>query len=218
MTIGEKIKQARKEQGMTQEQLAEKLIVSRVAIAKWENDNGVPDIENLKKLSQVFGITMDELCNNSSTNEVQKPDSKEEYYTPYIGEKCNVELIDWNDGIFDSCLLNQDDKFLYYITIKKKCKKVGIIAKQYIEKIKVCSKKEESAVEFSEFAEINSNYFLDKTVDIYLEDKHFFSGILGGDTEILGVGIQDINENCVKLITGREIETKQIARIETVIN
>lgn len=114
--------------------------------------------------------------------------------------------------------MNQDDKFLYYITIKKKCKKVGIIAKQYIEKIEVCSKKEESAVEFSEFAEINSNYFLDKTVDIYLEDKHFFSGILGGDTEILGVGIQDINENCVKLITGREIETKQIARIETVIN
>jgi transcriptional regulator with XRE-family HTH domain len=218
MTIGEKIKQARKEKQMTQEQLAEKLIVSRAAIAKWENDNGVPDIENLKKLSQVFGITIDELCDNSVTGDAPKTVTKDEYYTPYIGKKCNVELTDWNDGVFDSYLLNQDEKFLYYITIKKKCKKICMIAKQYIEKIEVCSKKDEPTAEFSEFATINSNYFLDKTVDIYLEDKHFFSGILGGDIEILEVGIQDINENCVKLITGREIETKQITRIETVIN
>ncbi len=218
MTIGEKIKQARKEQEMTQEQLAEKLIVSRAAIAKWENDNGVPDIENLKKLSQVFGITMDELCDNSVAGDAPKTVTKDEYYAPYLGKKCNIELIDWNDGVFDSYLVNQDEKFLYYIAIKKKCKKVGMIAKQYIEKIEVCSKKEEPAAELSEFVEINGSYFLDKTVDVYLEDKHFFSGILGDDTEMLGVGIQDINENCVKLVTGREIETKQIARIETVIN
>ena len=48
MTIGEKIKEARIGIGLSQEELAEKLNVSRSAIAKWEADKGVPDIENLK--------------------------------------------------------------------------------------------------------------------------------------------------------------------------
>ena len=46
MTLGEKIKEARKNTGLSQEQLAEKLAVSRSAIAKWESDKGLPDIDN----------------------------------------------------------------------------------------------------------------------------------------------------------------------------
>ena len=48
-TFGEKLKSARKEAGLTQEQLAVKLMVSRQAITKWETDKGMPDIENLKE-------------------------------------------------------------------------------------------------------------------------------------------------------------------------
>ena len=55
--IGEKIKQERKNCGLSQEQLAEKLFVSRAAVAKWEGNYGIPDIENLKKLSELFGIS-----------------------------------------------------------------------------------------------------------------------------------------------------------------
>ena len=62
MTIGEKIKQERKAMGLSQEQLAEKIMVSRAAVAKWENDIGVPDIENLKALAKLFGMTLDELA------------------------------------------------------------------------------------------------------------------------------------------------------------
>lgn len=51
MTTGEKIKSLRQKYGYTQEQLAEKLLVSRQAIAKWESDRGVPDVENLKAIS-----------------------------------------------------------------------------------------------------------------------------------------------------------------------
>ena len=47
MTIGEKIREARKSAGLTQEQMADKLMVSRQAITKWESDRGIPDVSNL---------------------------------------------------------------------------------------------------------------------------------------------------------------------------
>lgn len=63
-TLGEKLRSARKDAGLTQEQLAEKLMVSRQAITKWEADKGIPDIENLKSLSQLFGVSIDDLLDN----------------------------------------------------------------------------------------------------------------------------------------------------------
>ena len=59
MTLGEKLKSARKDAGLTQEQLAEKLSVSRQAVTKWETDKGMPDIGNLKQLSKLFNISID---------------------------------------------------------------------------------------------------------------------------------------------------------------
>ena len=67
MTLGEKLKSARKSAGLTQEQLAEKLLVSRQAITKWEADKGMPDIENLKQLSKLLNISIDYLLDNGET-------------------------------------------------------------------------------------------------------------------------------------------------------
>lgn len=64
MTLGKKLKSARKSAGLTQEQLAEKLLVSRQAITKWEADKGMPDIENLKQLSKLLNISIDALLDN----------------------------------------------------------------------------------------------------------------------------------------------------------
>lgn len=64
MTLGEKLKSVRKSAGLTQEQLAEKLFVSRQAITKWEADKGMPDIENLKQLSKLLNISIDDLLDN----------------------------------------------------------------------------------------------------------------------------------------------------------
>ncbi len=61
MTLGERIKNYRQRVGLSQEELAEKLNVSRQAITKWENDSGIPDIDNLISLSKVMGISLDEL-------------------------------------------------------------------------------------------------------------------------------------------------------------
>lgn len=64
MTLGEKIKEARKQAGLSQEQLSEKLGVSRSAVAKWETDNGIPDVDNLKVLSKLLTVSVDYLLDD----------------------------------------------------------------------------------------------------------------------------------------------------------
>ena len=61
MLFNEKLKMIRKNNNLTQEELAEKLNVSRQAITKWESGDGTPDIENLKQISILFNTTIDEL-------------------------------------------------------------------------------------------------------------------------------------------------------------
>lgn len=61
MTLGEKLKEARKQAGLSQEQLAEKLGISRSAVAKWETDKGIPDVDNLKALSGLLSVSIDYL-------------------------------------------------------------------------------------------------------------------------------------------------------------
>lgn len=64
MTLGEKIKEARKKSGLTQEQFAEKLCVSRQAVTKWESDKGTPDVENLKAISELLNVSIDFLLDD----------------------------------------------------------------------------------------------------------------------------------------------------------
>ena len=66
MTFGEKIKEARKAAGMTQEKLANELSVSRQTITKWESDKGIPDVENLKTLSKALDVSIDYLLDDGS--------------------------------------------------------------------------------------------------------------------------------------------------------
>ena len=67
MLFSEKLKLIRTKNDLTQEELAEKLNVSRQAITKWESGDGIPDIENLKGLSILFDVTIDELVKEDKT-------------------------------------------------------------------------------------------------------------------------------------------------------
>ena len=67
MLFNEKLKMLRKKNNLTQEQLAEKLNVSRQAITKWESGDGTPDIENMKQISILFNTTIDELIKEDKT-------------------------------------------------------------------------------------------------------------------------------------------------------
>lgn len=62
-TMGEIISALRKEKGMTQRDLAEKLNVSDKAVSKWERNVACPDIQNIPKLAEILGISVDELIN-----------------------------------------------------------------------------------------------------------------------------------------------------------
>ena len=61
MDFGDKLKQYRINEGLSQEQLAEKMSVSRSAIAKWETDKGLPDVGNLKVLARLLNVSVDHL-------------------------------------------------------------------------------------------------------------------------------------------------------------
>ncbi|MBO4982194.1 MAG: helix-turn-helix transcriptional regulator [Lachnospiraceae bacterium] len=61
ITLGTMIATLRKEQGMTQLELAEKMGVTDKAVSKWERDLSCPDVNSLPKLAEIFGVTVDEL-------------------------------------------------------------------------------------------------------------------------------------------------------------
>lgn len=70
MSLGRFIADRRKAMRMTQEELAEKLHVSKSAVAKWETNGGIPDRDNLKELSTVINVSIDDLYRIiKSTNE-----------------------------------------------------------------------------------------------------------------------------------------------------
>ena len=68
MELGNKILELRKKQNITQEELAEKIGVTRQTISKWELGETHPDISQAKKLSMIFNISLDELVNNDTEN------------------------------------------------------------------------------------------------------------------------------------------------------
>src|SRR5690625_168254 len=82
MTFGEKLKKARKEAGLTQEELAKRMNVSRSAVGKWETDKGMPEIENLRLISSMIDVSIDYLLEEGERitfNETKEPINLEDY-------------------------------------------------------------------------------------------------------------------------------------------
>lgn len=67
MSFAEKLKEIRKAAQMSQETLADKLGVSRQAVTKWETERGIPDIENIIMISNLFGVSVDELLSQEKS-------------------------------------------------------------------------------------------------------------------------------------------------------
>lgn len=88
MTLGEKIKELRIKNNLSQEDLASKLNVSRQAISKWEKDIALPDTNNLIMLSKLFGITLDELVNQDRSESCSN--SKEEVTSNSIDDNKTI--------------------------------------------------------------------------------------------------------------------------------
>ena len=71
MKLGLTISKLRKEKGMTQEELAEKVNVSAQAVSKWENDISMPDISVLPALAEIFDVSIDELLGREKVSKVE---------------------------------------------------------------------------------------------------------------------------------------------------
>ena len=76
MEFHEKLQQLRKQKGLTQEELAEALFVSRTAISKWESGRGYPSIDSLKAISKFFSVTIDELLSGDEVLNLAEEDQK----------------------------------------------------------------------------------------------------------------------------------------------
>ena len=77
MEFSEKLQELRKQKGLTQEELAQKLFVSRTAVSKWESGRGYPNIESLKAIARFFSVTVDELLSTEEVLTIAEEDQKE---------------------------------------------------------------------------------------------------------------------------------------------
>lgn len=77
MELSEKIQKLRKERGLTQEQLAQQLFVSRTAVSKWETGRGTPNMESLQMIARFFDISLDELLKAEEVITIAENENKE---------------------------------------------------------------------------------------------------------------------------------------------
>ena len=77
MEFHEKLQELRKVKGLTQEELAESLYVSRTAVSKWESGRGYPNIDSLKAIAKYFSVTVDELLSGDELLTIAEDDAKE---------------------------------------------------------------------------------------------------------------------------------------------
>ena len=85
MEFGEKLQKLRKDKGLTQEELAEALYVSRTAVSKWESGRGYPNIESLKEISRFFSVSVDNLLSSEKLLSIAEKENKSN-----IRNMCNL--------------------------------------------------------------------------------------------------------------------------------
>lgn len=76
MEFSEKLQTLRKSRGLTQEELAEALFVSRTAVSKWESGRGYPSIDSLKEISRFFAVSIDELLSGEKLISIAENENK----------------------------------------------------------------------------------------------------------------------------------------------
>ena len=94
MEFNEKLQELRKQKGLTQEELAEYLYVSRTAISKWESGRGYPNIDFLKAIAKFFEVTIDELLSGDELLTIAEEDTKQKERT----------IRDLVFGLLDCCM------------------------------------------------------------------------------------------------------------------
>lgn len=95
MEFSEKLQALRKQKGLTQEQLAKELYVSRTAISKWESGRGYPNIDSLKEIAKFFSVTVDRLLSGEEVLTIAREDQKrkESYLRDLVFGILDISLV-----------------------------------------------------------------------------------------------------------------------------
>lgn len=139
MEFHEKIQELRRQKGLTQEELAELLFVSRTAVSKWESGRGYPNVDSLKGIAKVFGVTIDELLSGDELLTIAEEENKQKetrfrdlvfglldcsvamfFFLPFFGQK--------EDGIIQGVSLLSLAEIAPYLKIAYFAAVVGMIA------------------------------------------------------------------------------------------
>ena len=95
MEFNEKLQELRKQKGLTQEELANELFVSRTAVSKWESGRGFPSIDSIKAIAEFFSITIDELLSSKEVLKFAEVESKakSQYFCDMIFGLLDVSVL-----------------------------------------------------------------------------------------------------------------------------
>lgn len=95
MEFHQKLQELRKQKGLTQDELAKRLYVSRTAVSKWESGRGYPNIQSLKDIARLFSVTVDELLSSDELLSLAEADNKQKA----------KRFRDWLFGLLDVSVL-----------------------------------------------------------------------------------------------------------------
>lgn len=214
MTLGRKIKQLRTQRAISQEKLAEELHVSRSAVAKWETDGGIPELDNLLHLANIFGVSLDELTGNVEQTP-KEPEYTREFSSIYdFGKQLyDIELTGWNDGAYDVSVVEEDQDFLFYRKTVQKKSVYGMIGKRYITSLSPVKGTVNPQIPAPK---IDRSYFCARPVAIELTKKE---GLIRGffdfrDDDYRNVIINTFDEQVLHLQFGRTLDIHEITKVE----
>ena len=115
-TLGEKLKAARIEKKLSQIEVAEKLLVSRQTISKWENNVCLPDLDNFQKICELYGFSSSEVLNRESEATISEKqeelvDAEKVYYL--IAKKIVIDFLEGFCKISSFYIRNLADYYMY---------------------------------------------------------------------------------------------------------
>ena len=219
--IGELIVKKRAELSLSQEELAERLCVSRSAIAKWETGKGTPDVVNLKALAALFQMSVDELLGIESKEKGKKDETynpeenkvipEERTLEPYYFKKCSVELSGWNNGFVDGYIVGEDREYLFYIIPEKKFLEVGAVKKSTV--VSITEGKERKPAEKENWPLVDRNFFVGKVGSVWLTDEKLIDWSFR-EKEFVDVPVLEFSAERVVIMAGKIFKTEEVAEIK----